>query len=197
MKLSTTLTFILFSLFLSGCSVLQAPQQDTIATSWNEPHKFYFQGKGAGAGMALMATMGAMGMAIGVAIDEGISKDISKTQQASGKTVKDLLNEINSTSGFHINWQNTNNNTLPSLVIERIGFNIVRGGNDATGVKIKALYTDIEGKKTQLNYPKDSPEYKAQSFPLEQLKTNSKLANQLLIEGFEEIFKLIKNKKPN
>lgn len=192
MKLFAALTFTLFNLFLSGCSVLQNPQQNTITTNWNEPHKFYFQGKGAGAGMALMSTMGAMGMAIGVAIDEGISKEISKTQQTSGKTIEDLLNEVAATSNLHVSWQNTNSNSLPSLTIERIEFNIVRGENDATGLTIKALYTDNTGAESKLNYPKDIPDYIAPSFPLEELKSNNKLANELLIEGFEEIFRLIK-----
>lgn len=177
----------------SGCSFMQNTPDRALHVNWQEPQKFYFQGKGAGAGIALMSTMGAMGMAIGVAIDEGISKDISKTQKASKKTVKALMYEANTDNDLNISWGESNNE-LPSLVIERIEFNIVRGDNDATGVKIKALYTDQTGNQKQLNYPKDYPEHEAPSFPLEQLKINSELANQLLIEGFEETLKLVKNK---
>jgi len=192
MKLFTALTFILCNLFLPACSVLQNPPQNNLHVSWNEPHKFYFQGKGAGAGMALMSTMGPIGMAIGVAIDEGISKDISTTQQTSGKTIEDLLNEVATTSSMHVSWQNTNNDSLPSLTIERIEFNIVHGENDATGVKIKALYMDNTGTESTLNYPKDTPNYIAPSFPLEQLKSNDKLANELLTEGFKQLLSSIK-----
>lgn len=189
--------FILINLFgllisASGCSLMQATPDKTLHVNWQDPQKFYFQGKGAGAGMALMSTMGAMGMAIGVAIDDGISKEISKTQQTSGKTIEDLLYEVTTTSNVHIKWQNTKSNSLPSLTIERIEFNIVRGDNDATGVKIKALYTDKDSNQKQLNYPKDIPDYIAPSFPLEQLKTNNKLANELLIEGFKQLFSSIK-----
>ena len=43
-----------------------------------------YTGKSAVASFALMGVMGPMGAAIGVAIDEGISKDIRKNIEASG-----------------------------------------------------------------------------------------------------------------
>lgn len=47
-----------------------------------------YTGKGAGASFALMGAMGPMGAAIGVAIDEGISKDIRKNIETSGIDLK-------------------------------------------------------------------------------------------------------------
>lgn len=188
MNKSQILLTLAFSLILAGCSVLQSTPQKNIHVSWKEPQKLYFQGKGAGAGMALMSTMGAMGMAIGVAIDEGISKDISKTQKKSGESIEDILDDAAESSDLRILFNdNTKKTNTHNLNIERIEFKIVRGKNDATGVTIKALYTDTIGKESTLNYPKDISDYPAPSFPLEQLKINDKLANQLLIEGFKQL----------
>jgi hypothetical protein len=74
---------------VAGClSVLfacQSPAQlvsspvtevEQIDIQFAQPKHIVFQGKGAGAGIALMSTMGPMGIALGVAIDEGIAKDI-------------------------------------------------------------------------------------------------------------------------
>mgnify|MGYP000491975370 CR=1 FL=1 len=183
----------LFSLvlLLSGCSAFQTENKSTdLYVTWTEPQKMYFQGKGAGAGMALMSTMGAMGMAIGVAIDEGISKDISKMQQQSGETIQSLFEQVSEGTQYKINW--VDNKSLKaqknSLILERIEFNLVRGGkNDATEVKIKALYIDDSGQSRHINYPKDVPDLEQISFPLEQLKKDNTLANKLLLNGFQTI----------
>lgn len=194
MKQISLFSLLLSILMISGCSIFQSTQQQDIHISWKEPHKLYFQGKGAGAGMALMGTMGAMGMAIGVAIDEGISKDISKAQQKSGKGIEDILNEANASTSYHTIFSNQKTaSSAPSIIIKRIEFNIVRGKNDATGVKIQALYSDASGKQRPLNYPKDMPKHKAPSFPLDQLKTNNKLANQLLLAGFKVLLSSIQD----
>ncbi len=193
MNRKSILLVLFFSFALSGCSLWHSPQGKTLTIKWSEPQKLHFQGKGAGAGIALMSTMGAMGMAIGVAIDEGIAKDISKTRAASGKTIEDIFNQANSDASLQLNWITSNITEQPALVIERIEFNIVTGKNDATGVKIKALYTDTTGKQAKLNYPNDYPDHKPKSFPLEELKSNNELANQLLLEGFEVILAAAKN----
>lgn len=63
-------------LFLAGCASLQQPNEYAVSVTLPEDSRMHFSGKGAGAGMMLMSSMGAMGIAIGVAIDEGIAKDI-------------------------------------------------------------------------------------------------------------------------
>lgn len=68
---------------LSGCSITgHKNSQNTIYIENVATIKY--TGKGAGASFALMGAMGPMGAAIGVAIDEGISKDIRKNIEASG-----------------------------------------------------------------------------------------------------------------
>lgn len=49
-----------------------------------KPDCITFEGKGAGAAFALMATMGPVAAALGVAIDEGIAKDIRDTAEQGG-----------------------------------------------------------------------------------------------------------------
>ena len=62
-------------LIITNCTHIKSISHEyTVEVS--EPKRIRFQGKGMGAGMMLAGTMGPMGMAIGVAIDEGISKDI-------------------------------------------------------------------------------------------------------------------------
>ena len=56
-----------------------------------DPNRIRFEGKGAAAGMMLSGTMGPMGMAIGIAIDEGISKKIDATATEYGFTIEDVL----------------------------------------------------------------------------------------------------------
>lgn len=139
--------------------------------------------------MALMSTMGAMGMAIGVAIDEGISKEISKTQQQSNNTIKALLNEAAHKNGYQLIFagkQNTGS-TEAYILIERIEFNIVRGANDATALKINARLTNAAGITKHINYPKDFPKHSTPSVSLEQLKKDSSAANQLLSVAFEAL----------
>lgn|GEM_PF-2853016 len=71
------LTFI--SLTLGCASVLPTPSKTPKVTVVIDPNaSLTFEGKGAGAGIMLMSTMGPAGIAIGVAIDVGIGKDIAK-----------------------------------------------------------------------------------------------------------------------
>lgn len=188
MKKIAPISFLVAILMTSGCSIFQSTPQQELHISWKEPNKFYFQGKGAGAGMALMGTMGAMGMAIGVAIDEGISKDITKAQNKSGKSIENLLDEAAENSAYKLSFNRPNNTNNANLIIKRIEFKIIRGKNDATAVNIQALYRDQTGNEHHLNYPDDIPNFEAPSFPLEQLKSEKKLANQLLNTGFKHLF---------
>ena len=81
----------LFAVLIGGCA--QTPQiasyQLNIHVS--EPDRVRFSGKGAGAGMMMSASMGPMGVAIGVAIDEGISKKIDAAARQSHFDVKALV----------------------------------------------------------------------------------------------------------
>jgi hypothetical protein len=77
----------------SGCSSLSFFAQEPFEITYSSPDRISFQGKGAGAGIALMSTMGPVGIALGVAIDEGIAKDIRNTAKAGSVDFKSLFSE--------------------------------------------------------------------------------------------------------
>jgi hypothetical protein len=81
-KLLTLVSVVL----LGACSLLsQKPVvQAAINVSIETQDRIRFSGKGAGAGMMMSSSMGSMGIAIGVAIDEGIAKEIHESFIASG-----------------------------------------------------------------------------------------------------------------
>ena len=76
---------IFFILSLSACSALDSRDSEPLVIDVvvSEPARMRFQGKGASAGAMLMSAMGPVGIGIGVAIDEGIAKEIDRAAQQS------------------------------------------------------------------------------------------------------------------
>lgn len=92
MKLISIL--LLATVGLTSCSSNNVASDNIVVkTHIAEPNKVRFSGKGAGAGMMLMSSMGPMGIAIGVAIDEGIANDIEKTAKASELDIAALISQ--------------------------------------------------------------------------------------------------------
>jgi 3-oxoacyl-[acyl-carrier-protein] synthase-1 len=61
--------FILIIALLQACASIKQPK---ISIEFSDPDRIRFSGKGAGAGVMMSSSMGVMGIAIGVAIDEGM-----------------------------------------------------------------------------------------------------------------------------
>lgn len=121
-----------------------------------EPNKVRFSGKGAGAGMMLMSSMGPMGIAIGVAIDEGIANDIDKTAKASGLDIAALISQQLSSvlkvkaQAKKFEMQRTNEITIDIL---RYGFVIQPGGDDLVTAQLH-LNISLNGQKwLTIKYP--------------------------------------------
>lgn len=95
LKALLALIIITASLFNTGCSSLSFTSNNStqIEIHYSSPDRISFQGKGAGAGMALMSTMGPVGIALGVAIDEGIAKDIRETAKAGNVDFKEMFSK--------------------------------------------------------------------------------------------------------
>jgi hypothetical protein len=90
-NLSLMLCLIAFTQ-LNACSTHPSkPNAPNIHVTYAEDFRIRFSGKGAGAGMMLMGSMGPMGIAIGVAIDEGIAKDIRTALENSNERVDSLV----------------------------------------------------------------------------------------------------------
>lgn len=116
----------------SGCATNKAqheqvPQYSVVI---DEPQRIRFSGKGAGAGMMLSSSMGPMGIAIGVAIDEGIAKDIQAAFEADGHSLESLVSSaIDEAYSLKGNAALTTTNNGEGLVIhlQRIGVKMSQG----------------------------------------------------------------------
>jgi len=83
--------FSLLQALILLCSCSHFPLKSEVTVTQPENARMQFSGKGAGAGMMLMSSMGPMGVAIGVAIDEGIAKNIGETAEAGGVNVQKIV----------------------------------------------------------------------------------------------------------
>lgn len=173
-----------------------------LIVQWAEPHKIHFQGKGIGAGIALMSSMGPMGMAIGVAIDEGISKQITQTQITSNKQLKNLIlqqadNPLS--EKYDVQWGVHSQFDVKPLksnhiIIEKIGFRLQPG--QADGVCGEVITSMISQNNTPItfHYPNDITvsEYQKSTacvvYELEKLKIDEIYLNQALSDVLGQVF---------
>jgi len=139
--------------------------------SVSDPHRMRFSGKGAGAGMMMMSSMGPMGIAIGVAIDEGIAKDIGAAAETSGFSVEATLREA-----LQFVWQSqatTSHGVPPKLSITIVRYGVVmRPGRDDPATAQLHVLVNAEGLAPKTyRYPEDLPENVVPDIaPLERLK---------------------------
>jgi hypothetical protein len=92
----------------SSCAVVQRTRMVVFVVDAPDSSSVRFEGKGAAAGMMMSSSMGSMGIAIGVAIDEGIAKDIQEALNSAGCKI----DEIAKTS-FQAESYNYGVNTVP------------------------------------------------------------------------------------
>ncbi|MFL0800351.1 MAG: hypothetical protein K6L80_07885 [Agarilytica sp.] len=165
------LSFLFISLLLSVCASIPSPE-----ITISEPDRIRFHGKGAGAGMMLMSSMGPMGIAVGVAIDEGIGKDIDQAAKVAGFNIQTTLLQ-------HLPAKHT----ITSITIDRYGF-VLRSGKDdpaASQLHITAILKD--GGKIQIKYPEEFDEKTVETCPLEKLKKYGALT----VKAFDEVIPVV------
>ncbi len=184
-------TFIaLVILQLAACSVFPSSTAKTINLQFNEPNRISFQGKGAGAGIALMGTMGPVGIALGVAIDEGIAKDIRKAVASDkGDSKVFVMNMVVSQiekQGYSVAMP-SEQPIYPTITIKRYGFKIINGSTDATAAQWDIDIETEPGKKVNLQYPKDFEKDSIKTYVLADLKIDGKLGAELLIESLARV----------
>lgn len=123
-------------LMSAACSTMNPSQSPLISVSIDEPQRIRFSGKGAGAGVMLSSSMGPMGIAIGVAIDEGIAKDIHSSFTAAGYELVPLIS-----SSFDLAMSNAPIDGMItedlSVNIERISYKTVAGDGDPVVPNVK------------------------------------------------------------
>ena len=188
------LLIVLLSLLLPACMV-GSPSKPlaSIQITPPEQNRIRFTGKGAGAGMMLMSSMGPMGMAVGVAIDEGIAKDIHETAVAEGVDFVEIL-----TANLQQGLQASDDHKISSIEIkiERYGFKTIPGENDPCVVDVELTYSINGGEWRAFASSKEhSDESKdaQQQAPLEQLKTDGETTRHLFRQLSNRLTKMIKS----
>lgn len=164
---------IAFLLVLS-CFVLSCThtQKQPIPVSFGDRDALFFTGKGAAAGIMMDAFLNGAGVAIGIAIDEGIAKDISAAIQKANPQfdIRNLVREQLVTVSKELvteNWQ--------GLVIEKYGFQVGDGDFVSPVLELRVNCTD--GARP-IRFEKDSTVSNEAELGL--IKTDGKVAEGLL-----------------
>lgn len=118
-------------LVFAGCATVDTSSVSVNAIDMANPDKVRFSGRGAGAGLMLSGTMGAMGTAIGIAIDEGIAKDIQAAADAGEVSFTNLLKEVVSAQS-EVSWVPLEDRNEATVVyrVHEYGFVTARGSSD-------------------------------------------------------------------
>tara|TARA_R110001592_G_scaffold349845_1_gene645488 strand:- start:9050 stop:9724 length:675 start_codon:yes stop_codon:yes gene_type:complete len=172
----------------NGCSLLDIASASSprLYIVSPEQDRIRFSGKGAGAGMMLMSSMGPAGIAIGVAIDEGISKEIHTAFSAHHTFSSLAEHETHSWLDRFCGEESTKANLLCNadkltVQIERYGFKTTSGDNDP-------VVSDIE-----INFSFSDKQYHVKNAenistsPLEEVKKNGDISYDLFQKGIQSI----------
>lgn len=139
------------------------------------PERIRFSGKGAGAGIMLMSTLGAAGIAVGVAIDEGIGKDIDSAAVEVGFDIDAIVREAYQNA---VNVQAGMLRPLWGIKVVRYGFIARRSNGDPSVAQLHLHFFDSQNaydtnKATlRIHYPEHfEVDTTAASLPLATLKS--------------------------
>lgn len=148
MNVCRALGFV-FLVVLTSCAQHSYRNDEVIVNS--TAAALSFEGRGAGAGMMLMSSMGPAGIAVGVAIDVGIGKDIDKAVTLTGVTFADLVGDKLLGGCPYI--ENFNDiEKLTSVTVKKYGFKTAKGSAD----NVVAWFTlSVNNEELLLHYPAD------------------------------------------
>jgi hypothetical protein len=184
---------------LTSCAPIQKTslKLPEISVSIKDQDRIRFSGKGAGAGMMMSSSMGAMGIAIGVAIDEGIGKDIHSAFVTEGGNFS-LLVQAETESWLsetckkemQANDLCVSNSNL-QINVYRYGFVTTAGDNDPVKPELEIGFILNEAQETRLSL-KETDLSLAQ-LPLSVAKTDGKLVTNSLRLGYQTILNQYEN----
>jgi len=142
------LVLLAISLMLFGCSGLPINTTDVEVVVPTDV-QFSYIGKGPGAGIALMSSMGPVGIAVGVAIDEGVRKRLLASALAEGFDIRSLVRkaygaDLDSGTGRSI-----------QITILGYGMRLVPGSEDRVIPYLKLERVSEDGAVTQVEFPND------------------------------------------
>ena len=155
----------------SACTSFSLFSDDPVEIHYSSPDRISFQGKGAGAGIALMSSMGPVGIAIGVAIDEGIAKDIRETAKSDGVDFTVLFK--NAVAEMDVLKH------AEGIDVKRYGFIIKDGSKDyvAAEVHLKVTENEVTTDVVLSSWPKQQE--LELMMTLDELKANSSTIKML------------------
>lgn len=161
---------------LASCA--QVSHTDHIA--YQAPDRVKFQGKGAGAGIALMSTMGPVGIALGVAIDEGIAKSIDENaRQHNVDLVEEFRKRLAAEMGTALSVR-AGQMQFPLIKVTHLGFKVVdASANDASSAELIIEYQKDASSTQTLNFP-GKETTGLTTYPLEQIKQDAEAARVLV-----------------
>ena len=177
-----------------GCTTPTKPSQTLmpVAIQVTGQDRVQFSGKGSAAGMMMSSSMGLMGIAIGIAIDEGIAKDIATTAEAAQLNFSEILYAAIQHQGQQQQYTMTmaDSQATARLVIdiEKYGFKVVPGTDDLISAEINLKIHPVNEEPVTVNYPDDFSESDhLATMPLEALKTDSAAIASLWEDASHEI----------
>ena len=174
------ISYVIFT--LTSCSVLSPLPSYTITKPQNPT--ISFTGRGAASGPMLMGAMGPSGIAIGLAIDVGIAKDIEKYGFKEGLNIDAFFDDslktvppsLYTSGGFF------QSKHKPHFNLSKIGFVEPMGQSDTIFPALELTVTRGDWQKAY-HYRDDFQKDKNTSLPnttLEQLKGTQSPARQLI-----------------
>lgn len=175
---------------MGACSILPHAPVINYSLVFDDPARVRFQGKGAAAGMMMSSSMGPMGVAIGVAIDEGIAKDIQAAADKAGcaldQVVADAFEKASARHGRSAIQKNPDSEGVAVIRIHRIGFMVTAGEADSAYVAadLSIRFKDVD---YLLRHPveQDTQPFTA---PLERLKVEGKITCRVLNDALQGTF---------
>lgn len=178
----------IFVCSLLACSGFHGTSQKRTELIYNlvieEEPRMRFQGKGAGAGMMLSSSMGAMGIAIGVAIDEGIGKDIQSAVEAEGFDIRQAVQiGLDASSQSHQFIVSVDVNAPLIISLKRYGFKTHPGQGDIVTPEIEGKLS-LDGQETPLVYPIAGLE--AFTLGFDEVKTDGQAASSVFRQALTQ-----------
>ena len=182
---------VIAAALLTACSHLPASKKMPYNIDVPESLLVRFDGKGAAAGVMMSSSMGPMGIAIGVAIDEGIAKDIRSALADADCRLDDVAER-----SFHATsraWgvvpvrvgESFRPDQIAMIRIENVAFRSQPDEQSLTRVEL-ALQIERSGSSYPLHFP--SPDEAGSGAPLEQIKADGSLACGMLRDALTHVF---------
>lgn len=166
-------------IFLVGCV---SNITHFISVTYGEREALYFTGRGSAAGIMMGSLLGGAGVAVGIAIDEGIAKEISAALLANNPKfsmdilVKDVLRE-QVQQGMKVDG-------LKSVVIDKYGFQ--SASDDKVNPLLEMQFVCESNDPQKIKF---TPDEHTQGIAFEQSKTDGELVENQLRDAVESLMK--------